>query len=248
MTSNSPNEAWLVSQFDEFELGKTNKKLYTWHCSKCNNDFIAPVNFNWFSHGLARSYGRCPNCYPILEGTSSGEIELMDFIENFSGMKVERNLNVIQCTSEHGKKSKKQLDGFVKELNLAFEYNGLFWHSTRNGVKLENHLFKTIWAESVGIKLVHIREDMWKKEHDKTCELLKFMISSLMENNFEKLHKKIFEDKNQVELDRSIFNKCWNFGNYEIVKETKPVFEKIKDSGVVYDVPNCGKIVLKLKQ
>ena len=45
-------------------------------------------------------------------------------------------------------------------MKLAFEFNGLFWHSEINKNK-DYHLNKTELCEDIGITLIHIWEDDW---------------------------------------------------------------------------------------
>ncbi len=78
-------------------------------------------------------------------------IELEDFIkDNYNGIIDIDNRNIIN----------KELDIYLPELNLAFEFNGLYWHNELNKSK-KYHLEKTELCESKGIKLIHIYEDDW---------------------------------------------------------------------------------------
>jgi len=53
------------------------------------------------------------------------------------------------------------LDIYIPSRKLAFEYNGLYWHSNLNGRGSDYHLGKTLEAENLGIRLVHIWSDDW---------------------------------------------------------------------------------------
>jgi len=58
-----------------------------------------------------------------------------------------------------------ELDAYIPELKLAFEFNGLYWHSEAN--KENNyHLNKTEECEKKGIQLIHIWEDDWLYKQD----------------------------------------------------------------------------------
>jgi hypothetical protein len=58
-----------------------------------------------------------------------------------------------------------ELDAYIPELKLAFEFNGLYWHSEAN--KENNyHLTKTEECEKKGIQLIHIYEDDWLYKQD----------------------------------------------------------------------------------
>jgi hypothetical protein len=54
----------------------------------------------------------------------------------------------------------KELDIYIPDLKLAFEFNGLYWHSELYKDK-NYHLKKTEECEKQGIHLVHIYEDDW---------------------------------------------------------------------------------------
>jgi hypothetical protein len=91
--------------------------------------------------------------------TSNAEMEVADFIkENYSGEILQRKKTIIPPY---------ELDIFLPEMNLAIEYNGLYWHSSaRENIDKNYHLMKTNMCEEKGIHLIHIYEDEWliKKE------------------------------------------------------------------------------------
>lgn len=59
-----------------------------------------------------------------------------------------------------GGSSTKSLDVYIPELKLAFEYNGLYWHSEEYR-DADYHLQKTLECERLGIRLVHVWSDDW---------------------------------------------------------------------------------------
>ena len=54
----------------------------------------------------------------------------------------------------------QELDIYIPSLNIAFEYDGIFWHSELFKDKTY-HLEKTIACEHKNIRLIHIFEDEW---------------------------------------------------------------------------------------
>ena len=71
-------------------------------------------------------------------------------------------------------KSLKELDIYLPAKKLAFEFDGLYWHSDAAGLKkgelpskelkqysVNRHLSKTKECEELGIRLIHIFEDDW---------------------------------------------------------------------------------------
>jgi len=92
---------------------------------------------------------RCLKCNPY--NKSIAEQEIIDYCDSYVLVKSNAR-NII---------SPLELDVYVESLNLAIEYNGLFWH---NHNKLENknyHLNKTELCEAKGIHLLHIFENEW---------------------------------------------------------------------------------------
>jgi len=96
----------------------------------------------------------CPKCKANF---SDMEKELLDFI------KINYNGNVI--TNDRIVISPHELDIYLPDLNLAFEFNGLYWHSERF-IEKKYHLNKTNFCESQNIHLVQIYEDDWIYKQD----------------------------------------------------------------------------------
>ena len=124
---------------DEFVSVAT---AHPWVCKKCNSEFRAHLD-----DGILP---KCPVCYPRYDGASKGESELRDFISSLVHV-------------EYSKKdiiSPREIDIFIPSLNLAFEYNGLYWHSEAK-VGKTYHLEKTQKCAENSIRLVHIFESEW---------------------------------------------------------------------------------------
>lgn len=86
-----------------------------------------------------------PNRYT---NTSNQEIAILEDINNLIPDK-----KILQNT--RSVIGPKELDIYIPELKLAFEFNGLYWHSERE-VPNNNQLQKTEMCESKGIQLIHI--------------------------------------------------------------------------------------------
>ena len=99
----------------------------------------------------------CTKCNPTVKGTSQQEKELITYIkEHYNGNILLNDRRILNG---------KELDIYLPDLNLAFEFNGLYWHS-----ELEKpdkyHINKTIKCKKLGIQLIHIFEDDWQyKQH-----------------------------------------------------------------------------------
>lgn len=111
----------------------------------------------------------CTICNPINSNISGAEIMLLNFIEeNYNKEIIINNRNIIKPY---------ELDIYLPDLKLAFEYNGLYWHSEK--FKDYNyHLNKTELCEENGIRLINIWEDDWIQKND--------IIKSIILNNISK--------------------------------------------------------------
>ena len=86
---------------------------------------------------------------------------------------------------------KMEIDIYIPELKIGFEFNGLYWHSEEH--KDSNfHLKKTEYFASKEIRIFHIWEDDW----DFKREIIQSQINNLLNLNT----KKIFARKCQVKL------------------------------------------------
>ena len=79
-----------------------------------------------------------------------------------------------------------ELDIYIPEFKLAFEFNGLWWHNELNRSP-NYHLDKTNKCESKGIDIFHIFEDDWLLKKD--------LIKSMILNKLRTTPIKIFDRK-----------------------------------------------------
>jgi hypothetical protein len=85
---------------------------------------------------------------------STGELELYELIKS-----IIPNTKIIQ--GDRSVLGNKELDIYIPSLNLAFEYNGIYWHSELAGKDRTYHLSKTKQCNEQGIRLVHIWDREW---------------------------------------------------------------------------------------
>ena len=75
-----------------------------------------------------------------------------------------------------------EIDVYYPKFKLAFEYNGLYWHSEfGNNIKKHYHLNKTKSCAIHGINLVHIFENEWLYKQ----EIVKSIIKNLLNINLD---------------------------------------------------------------
>jgi hypothetical protein len=91
----------------------------------------------------------CTICYPIGDSKSIKENELYNFIKSvYPG-------EIIQSWRDG-----LEIDVYLPEIKLGFEFNGLYWHSDIYKDKWY-HLNKTNYFKEMGIRIIHIWEDDW---------------------------------------------------------------------------------------
>ncbi len=141
--------------------------VLTFQCLDCGNEF--EMNRQFFVSRSSSKRKICTICNPPLDGKSNSEIEVLDFIRSiYDGEIISNSKNVIPPN---------EIDIYLPELNLAFEYNGLYWHSELYKDK-KYHLNKTLLCQSKNIDLVHIWEDNWINKKDIIKSIIKNKIIS----------------------------------------------------------------------
>ena len=117
----------------------------------------------------------CPKCNSNI---SKRETEVVDYIKSiYDG-------NII--TSDKKILNPKHLDIYLPDLNIAIEFDGLYWH---NELKkpISYHLDKTKACQSKGIQLIHIFEDEWMYKRD--------IVKSMIKNKLGLIENKIYARK-----------------------------------------------------
>lgn len=129
---------------DEY-LGSSRKNIYNWKCVFCDKNIKSHIDYG--------TIPRCKTCFP--KTISKGEIELAEFIRSL-GFKIETNIKILK---------KYEFDIFLSDKKIAFEFNGIYWHSDLKRPK-NYHLEKFIASRNEGIKLIQIFEDEWKNKKE----------------------------------------------------------------------------------
>jgi hypothetical protein len=151
-------ERIIESIGNDFEFLGFEKNISTnlkFNCKKCSTNFdILPYQFYF---RINNSINICTNCFPISENSSITQIELYNFIkENYSGEIIQNDKKTIKPY---------EIDIYLPELRIGFEFNGVFWHSTK--FKDNNyHLKKYNSSIENGVKLYTIWEDDWNLKRD----------------------------------------------------------------------------------
>lgn len=151
-----------VSIFENDEYRKLNFKIannpnYIKYLGNSINLFKCDCDeYHLFKISTDNYYGRthannklCTICNTIDSLTSLKENMFYDFIfENYKGEIVKNYRDVLE------------IDVYLPELNIGFEFNGLYYHSDKFKNK-DYHYDKTLYFKDKGIRLIHIWEDDW---------------------------------------------------------------------------------------
>jgi hypothetical protein len=126
-------------------------------CNTCNSKFS---HTHQMFHPSKFKIGVCRVCYPREVYVSRGEKELFEFVKALCPDAI-GNYRYLGCG---------EVDVFIPSLNLAIEYNGLYWHSeqvlTHNGRSPRHDFEKFLKLESQGIRCITIFEDEWDNKRE----------------------------------------------------------------------------------
>ena len=163
---------------DSFEIITTLNEYYTidcletpikLKCKACNTVFDFFVIDGHFPY--------CSKCLNSSIGGSFSEDEVADYIASIYTGKIERNKRIFLD-------NKYEIDIYLPELKIGFEYDGIAWHSENFGNKDKNyHLNKQNYAASKGIQLYFIRSNEWSEKKS----IVKSIINAKLHYNVNKI-------------------------------------------------------------
>ena len=201
-------------------------------CDKCNNDF--EISKSLFNHKFSNNIELCPICHPKTK--SNNEKLMLKFItDNYTGKILINKKNII---------SPFELDVYLPDLKIAFEYNGIYWHNELHKNN-DYHINKTEMCEKLGIELIHIWEDDWiYKQTIVKCNIL----NKLGDNKSYPIDYEIKELSNDIVKEFLILNNIYGYikssikiglyNNDELV--SLMTFEKIKNKYKI--ITFCNKL------
>ena len=233
----------------EYEFVSFDKDLSTilnFNCKKCNTTFsILPYQFYY---RLNSNLSICTNCYPISDNSSIKQIEIFNFInENYNGCIIQNDRTIV---------SPYEIDVYLPDLNIGFEFNGIFWHSDK--FKDDNyHYKKNKIAIDNGIKLYTIWEDDWNIKRDicksfilnKLSKSIKIGARKTEIREVKYLESKKFLDENHLQGDVKSSIRLGLFYENELVslmtfsKLRLPLNRKMVKNNDVYELTRfCSKL------
>ena len=180
----------FISENGTAELLADSGESVTIRCKNC--DAIRTISRR---NLLKRPNGLlCDVCSPYPEksdGRSEEEAEFSTWLGSIYDGEIRLNDRVVLDGQE--------LDVYLPEKQLAFEFDGLYWHSEEFRPR-KAHLEKTELCEAKGIQLIHIFEDEWVQKND----IVKSRICGMLGNN-ERVFARLCECRNISSKDAKNF-------------------------------------------
>lgn len=121
---------------------------------KCDKGHNFKISSDLYHNRVRSNLPLCTICYPISENRSIKEIELLKYIQSVYNSEI--------VTSY---RDGLEIDIYLPELKIGFEFNGLYWHSSHQKQK-NYHSNKTKYFSERHIRIVHIWEDDWDYKKD----------------------------------------------------------------------------------
>lgn len=120
-------------------------------------------------------------------GISLAEKEIVEYVKS------QCNFNIVE--NDRKVLNGKELDIYIPEINLAIEYNGLYWHSdlSKSINNKFRHLEKTELCNKLNIRLIHIFSDEWLYKKEQVKNLLRLALGC---KDFNKIYARKCELKN----------------------------------------------------
>lgn len=112
----------------------------------------------------------CPKCGNQM---SKGELELKEYLTEIG----------VEHIPNYKYSGRKEVDAFIPSLNIAIEYDGLPWHSTKFRTRAEQ-TSKVKELAALGVKLVRVFEDEWRDRNKQ----VKSLLSSRLGTNKQKIY------------------------------------------------------------
>ena len=155
---------------------KGQNKPITVYCSVCDEWFVKSYAGNMWNVVKPTGHMKCS----MHGGHSNIEEPIKEFLEEFN----------LQWKTDRRILDGKEIDFYVPSHKIGIEVNGIYWHSEDGGKYRTYHKEKTDLAESKGIQLIHLREDLiihhWPK------------VRSMLMAKFGLIEKKIYARKCEI--------------------------------------------------
>jgi len=168
-----------LKNYNIIDYKLTDDRMIKIKCETCSNYY--EINSKLLYGRYNEHKKLCTICNPIDAHISGKELELLDFIkENYDDEIITSDRKIL-----HG----LELDIYIPKLNIAFEFNGVYWHNELYRDK-NYHMNKTEKCEKQGIHLFHIYEDNWIFKNE--------IVKSMILNKLKKIERKIYGRKTEI--------------------------------------------------
>jgi len=167
---------------NKYDYSKSN-----YETSRTKLEIICPKHGSFWQIPNSHLQGQgCPKC---INPVSKPEQELFDFLSGY-----------VTCEQSNRELLKpSEIDIFIPSLNIAIEYNGLYWHSDKI-VGANYHLDKLNNCNNKGVRLFHLFDDEWRDKKD--------IVKSRLLNLIGKTPNKIYARKCEIrEVDSKTASK-----------------------------------------
>ena len=115
----------------------------------CDKNHIYYIDSSNFHNRKKSNLPLCTVCNPINDLQSIKEKEFYEFISSVYNKEIKRSYRDVL-----------EIDVYLPDMKLGFEFNGLYWHSEKYKNR-QYHLDKTNYFKEKGIRIIHIWEDDW---------------------------------------------------------------------------------------
>lgn len=200
---------------DEYE--NSHSKV-TIKCNKCGNVFVKIA-----CDHLSSSFGGCQHCYGF---RSKEEVQIGDYIKSLLP-------NETVTLNDRSTLKNYEMDIFIPSYKIAFEYNGLYWHSDIRRDR-NYHLNKLKSVNKRGIKLIQIFEDEYYGHKDIVLSKIKHILKK--DNDLPKIYARKCTIK-QISL-----NDCKDFLNKNHIQG---ISKSTVYLGCFYNDTLCGVMSFK---
>lgn len=174
-------EKWHNKMFDKLSiyglLKSSDNNRCILKCKDCGGDF--EIHSSLRNKRINNGENICTKCNPKKQNTTQNEIYKF----------ISENCNYEIILSDRNLLNNKEIDIFIPELKLGFEYNGLYWHSEIFKDRWY-HKEKTEQCRKNQIELFHIWEDDWLNKKD--------IVKSIIMNKIGKTPIRIYARKCEI--------------------------------------------------
>jgi hypothetical protein len=160
--SNTFRNNYDISNHENYKEYKGNS-ISIFKCD-CEKEHEFEILYNNFKSRLENNIPLCTICFPINELISIKEKEIFDFIESIYDGELISSF-----------RDKFEIDIYLPEFKIGFEFNGIYWHSDKFKDK-NYHINKLNYFKEKGIRIINIWENDWTNRK----EIIKSQISNII--------------------------------------------------------------------